>query len=110
MEPQEPAGWDCGEGKSAEPCVRARTRGGLVGNTHGTVCGRPQVRYPLTGLDAKGVHGLSVGTCLYRLLFLAWQPSHAAASERLFFRHAAPAALDIKQIMPAVRWLCLTKK
>ena len=70
MEPQEPAGWECGEGKSAESFIRARMRGGSVGNTRGTVCGRPQVRYPLTEPDAKGVHVLSVGAGLYRLFLL----------------------------------------
>ncbi len=33
MEPREPAGWERGEGKSAEPSIRARAEGGPVGNT-----------------------------------------------------------------------------
>ena len=54
MEPLEPAGMERGEGKSAEPFFRARKRGGPVRKTYGTVCGKPQVRYPLTELDATG--------------------------------------------------------
>ena len=47
---REPAGEERREGKSAELFVRARTGGGPVGNTCGTVCGSlPQGRYPLTG-------------------------------------------------------------
>ena len=57
-------------GKSAELFGRARRKGGSAGNTCGTVCGKPQVRYPLTELDATGVHVLSVGACLYRLFLL----------------------------------------
>ena len=53
MEPLEPAGMERGEGKSAEPFFRARKRGGPVRKTYGTVCGKPQVRYPLTELDAN---------------------------------------------------------
>ena len=71
MGPREPAGWERGKGKSAESVIRARMVGGSAGNTRGTVCGRPRVRYPLTELDAKGVHRLSVGACLYRLYFLS---------------------------------------
>jgi len=71
MDPREPAGREGGEGKSAELSGRARQGGGAVGNTCGTVCGRPQVRYPLTELDATGRDVLSVGACLYRLLFLS---------------------------------------
>ena len=53
---REPAGWERREGKSAELLVRARTWGGSVGNTHGTVCGfLPQGRYPLTGFSAHFV-------------------------------------------------------
>ena len=48
MDPREPAGRECGKGKSAELLTRARENGGAVGNTCGTVCGKPQVRYPLT--------------------------------------------------------------
>ena len=70
MEPPEPAGMERGEGKSAEPFFRARKRGGPVRKTYGTVCGKPQVRYPLTEIGATGVHGLSVGACLYRLFIL----------------------------------------
>lgn len=70
MEPLEPAGMERGEGKSAEPFFRARKRGGPVRKTYGTVCGKPQVRYPLTEIGATGVHGLSVGACLYRLFIL----------------------------------------
>lgn len=70
MEPPEPAGCEGGEGKSAELFLRARRRGGLTGKTCETVCGKPQVRYPLTEPDAKGVHVLSVGACLYRLFIL----------------------------------------
>ena len=70
MEPPEPAGLERGEGKSAELFIRARMGGGLMGKTYKTVCGEPQVRYPLTELDAKGVHVLSVGACLYRLFIL----------------------------------------
>ena len=54
MDPREPAGWERGKGKSAEFIIRARMMGGSAGNTRGTVCGRPRVRYPLTELDAKG--------------------------------------------------------
>ena len=36
---REPAGGERREGKSAELLVRARTWGGSVGNTHGTVRG-----------------------------------------------------------------------
>ncbi len=37
MDPQEPAGEERGEGKSAESLRRARRRGGPSGNTRGTV-------------------------------------------------------------------------
>ena len=47
MNPWEPAGCEHGWGKSAELFIRARMGGGAVGNTCGTVCGKPQVRYPL---------------------------------------------------------------
>ena len=47
MDPQEPAGCEGGEGKSAELFTRARARGGSAGNTCRTVCGLPQVRYLL---------------------------------------------------------------
>ena len=50
MEPWEPAGGEHGKGKSAELSVWAQTGGGFAGNTRGTVCGFPQVRYPLTEL------------------------------------------------------------
>ena len=70
MDSREPAGREGEKGKSAEPFRWAHRRGGAVGNTCGTVCGRPQVRYPLTELDATGVYGLSVGACLYRLFVL----------------------------------------
>ena len=70
MEPREPAGCECGKGNSAELSLRARRDGGSAGNTRGTVCGFPQVRYPLTEIGATGVHGLSVGACLYRLFIL----------------------------------------
>ena len=53
MNPQEPAGGEGGKGKSAESVVRARMMDGAAGNTRGTVCGKPQVRYPLTELDAQ---------------------------------------------------------
>lgn len=68
MSPREPAGCERGGGKSAELLIRARVRGGIAGNTCGTVCGKPQVRYPLTEIVVLlGVQGLSVGACLYRL-------------------------------------------
>ena len=70
MDPQEPAGWECGKGKSAESVVWAQMTDGPGGKTRGTVCGKPQVRYPLTEIGATGVHGLSVGACLYRLFIL----------------------------------------
>ena len=70
MDSQEPAGWESGKGKSAESVIRARMMDGSVGNTRGTVCGKPRVRYPLTELDATGVYGLSVGACLYRHFIL----------------------------------------
>ena len=54
MTPREPAGSERGRGKSAELFLRARRRGGLTGKTRETVCGEPQVRYPLTELDANG--------------------------------------------------------
>jgi len=44
----EPAGCEYREGKSAELLARARVRGGAAGNTCGTVCGKPQLRYLLT--------------------------------------------------------------
>ena len=58
MEPREPAGWERGEGKSAEPSIRARAEGGPVGNTPGTVREQPRLRYPLTGLPRRNVRGL----------------------------------------------------
>ena len=70
MNPQEPAGGEGGKGKSAESAIWAQLADGPAGKTHGTVCGKPQVRYPLTELDATGVYGLSVGACLYRLFIL----------------------------------------
>ncbi len=45
MNPVEPAGSEAGRGKSAEFGGRARSSGGAVGNTCGTVCGIPQGRY-----------------------------------------------------------------
>ena len=59
MNPQEPAGGEGGKGKSAESVIWAQMVDGPVGKTRGTVCGEPQVRYPLTELYAKGV--LTVG-------------------------------------------------
>ena len=56
MDPPELAGCEGGEGKSAELFIRARMGGGLTGKTRETVCGKPQVRYPLTELDATGVN------------------------------------------------------
>jgi hypothetical protein len=55
MKPPEPAGWERGKGKSAESFLRARRMDGFVGKTCETVCGKPQVRYPLTELNATGV-------------------------------------------------------
>ena len=46
MRSREPAGGELDGGKSAELSVRARTDGGPAGNTFGTVCGLPQLRYP----------------------------------------------------------------
>lgn len=72
MDPREPAGGERGEGKSAELSIRARTEGGAVGNTCGTVCGT----YTTGALSAyrndtpEGVNVLSVGACLYRLFLL----------------------------------------
>ena len=56
MMPRELTSCERGGGKSAELFHRARRDGGAVGNTCGTVCGKPQVRYPLTELDATGVN------------------------------------------------------
>lgn len=53
MNPQEPAGGEGGKGKSAESVIWAQMVDGPVGKTRGTVCGEPQVRYPLTELDAQ---------------------------------------------------------
>ena len=39
MDPREPAGWERGEGKSAELSAWARAASGAAGNTRGTVCG-----------------------------------------------------------------------
>ena len=39
MDLWEPAGWEHGKGKSAEPFIRARVKGGVAGNTRRTVCG-----------------------------------------------------------------------
>ena len=39
MDLWEPAGWEHGKGKSAEPFIRARVKGGAAGNTRRTVCG-----------------------------------------------------------------------
>lgn len=50
MKPWEPAGEEHGKGNSAELSLRARRDGGPAGNTRRTVCGFPQVRYPLTEL------------------------------------------------------------
>ena len=47
MDPQEPAGVEGGKGKSAESVIWAQMVDGSVGKTYGTVCGKPQVRYPL---------------------------------------------------------------
>ena len=55
MKPPEPAGWERGKGKSAESFLRARRMDGFAGKTRETVCGKPQVRYPLTELNATGV-------------------------------------------------------
>ena len=54
MNPREPAGWEGGGGKFAESVIWAQMTDGPAGKTLGTVCGRPQVRYPLTEPDAKG--------------------------------------------------------
>ena len=48
MDPREPAGHERGEGKSAELFAWAQAASGAVGNTYGTVRGRPRGRYPLT--------------------------------------------------------------
>ena len=48
MMPRELTGWERGGGKSAELFTQVWVNGGAVGNTCGTVCGKPQVRYPLT--------------------------------------------------------------
>ena len=81
MNLREPAGRERRRGKSAELLVRARMRGGSVGNTCGTVCGTsPQGRYPLTGFSAhfvdERVKELSVGACLYRLFIWALRPEN----------------------------------
>ena len=39
MDPREPAGWERGEGKSAELSAWAQAASGAGGNTRGTVCG-----------------------------------------------------------------------
>ena len=39
MDLWEPAGWEHGEGKSAELFTQVWVNGGVVGNTCGTVCG-----------------------------------------------------------------------
>lgn len=71
MDPREPAGLERGEGKSAELSGRARTEGGAAGNTHGTVCGVNTAGALSAYRDdtPEGVNVLSVGACLYRLLF-----------------------------------------
>ena len=98
MEPREPAGWERGKGKSAESIIRARMMGGSAGNTRGTVCGRPRVRYPLTELDAKG-RAWTVGRSVpLPTLFFVWKSFRPAVPERFFFRHASSAILDINKL------------
>jgi len=73
MEPREPAGCECGEGKSAELFTQAWMKGGAVGNTRGTVCGEEDAAGALSAyrkLHVFRVKGLSVGACLYRLFIL----------------------------------------
>ena len=48
MMPRELTGCEGGGGNSAELFAQVWANGGAVGNTCGTVCGKPQVRYPLT--------------------------------------------------------------
>ena len=47
MKSMEPAGGEVDGGKSAELFVRARTDGGTMGNTCGTVCECSQLCYPI---------------------------------------------------------------
>ena len=47
MRSGEPAGGEPDGGNSAELFVRARTNGGSVGNTCGTVCELSQLCYPI---------------------------------------------------------------
>ena len=54
MMPRELTSCERGGGKSAELFTQVWVSGGVVGNTYGTVCGKPQVRYPLTeNLNAR---------------------------------------------------------
>ena len=58
MEPLEPAGCECGEGKSAELFTQAWMKGGAVGNTRGTVCGEEAVSYtPLDVYKRQDING-----------------------------------------------------
>lgn len=80
MDPREPAGWERGKGKSAEPFARARAEGGAAGNTRGTVRGLAAGALSAyrSSTPSPGVNVLSVGACLYRLFVLpGWSSSQA---------------------------------
>ena len=65
MRSREPAGGELDGGKSAELSVRARTDGGPARNTRRTVCGFPQlcypIDYPLGWADVVGGAQVSAG-------------------------------------------------